>query len=101
MQPRFFLAHPLRRLCRIGVMAPSRSHGLPVLVSSTAERLIVCAFLLAASACTAASARTAAVGDGASADANLETPAAPFKAPYLPSSESEVLQNVPSIADPA
>ncbi len=34
-------------------------------------------------------------------DANLAIPAAPFKAPYVPSSDSENLQEVPSIADPA
>jgi tetratricopeptide (TPR) repeat protein len=75
-------------------------------VSRTAERLIVCALLLVVSSCTAASARAAAtVGGasvgGASTDANLQAPAAPFKAPYLPSSESEVLQDVPSLTDPA
>lgn len=37
----------------------------------------------------------------ASADANLSAPAAPFRAPYLPRSEGEVLQDVPSSADPA
>ena len=34
-------------------------------------------------------------------DANLATPAAPFRAPYLPDSDTEVLQEVPSTADPA
>ena len=34
-------------------------------------------------------------------DANLAVPAAPFSAPYLPSSESDILQDVPSTADPA
>jgi tetratricopeptide (TPR) repeat protein len=82
-------------------MAPYRPHGLAELVSRTAARLIVCALLLVASACTAALASAAASVGGASADANLQTPAAPFKAPYLPSSESEVLQDVPSLTDPA
>jgi tetratricopeptide (TPR) repeat protein len=81
-------------------MAPFRPPRSPVLVSHTAERLIVCALLLAASACAAASAGVASTGV-ASTGGNLETPAEPFKAPYLPSSESEVLQDVPSIADPA
>jgi tetratricopeptide (TPR) repeat protein len=40
-------------------------------------------------------------GAAGSADANLAVPAAPFTAPYLPSSESDVLQDVPSTADPA
>jgi tetratricopeptide (TPR) repeat protein len=39
----------------------------------------------------------------APADANLATaaPAAPFIAPYVPASESDILQDVPSTADPA
>src|ERR1700691_5163888 len=35
------------------------------------------------------------------ADANTAAPAAPFRAPYLPSSDTEVLQDVPSTRDPA
>lgn len=38
---------------------------------------------------------------GAGVDANLAVPAAPFTAPYLPSSERDILQDVPSTADPA
>ena len=34
-------------------------------------------------------------------DANLAIPAAPFKAPYVPSSDSANLQEVPSTSDPA
>jgi len=34
-------------------------------------------------------------------DNSLNVPKAPFQAPYLPSSDSEVLQEVPSSADPA
>jgi Tfp pilus assembly protein PilF len=37
----------------------------------------------------------------APADANTAAPAAPFRAPYLPSSDAEILQEVPSIQDPA
>jgi Tfp pilus assembly protein PilF len=37
----------------------------------------------------------------ASIDANTAAPAAPFRAPYVPSSDAEVLQEVPSIRDPA
>lgn len=40
-------------------------------------------------------------GAAAAPDTTLNVPAAPFKAPYLPASESEILQDVPSIADPA
>lgn len=36
-----------------------------------------------------------------SSDANLTPPAAPFRAPYIPLSDAEVLQEVPSTADPA
>src|ERR1700722_20189884 len=35
------------------------------------------------------------------ADANTAAPAAPFRAPYLPSSDAEELQDVPSTRDPA
>ena len=35
------------------------------------------------------------------ADTNLSVPDAPFRMPYLPSNDSEVLQEVPSTADPA
>jgi Tfp pilus assembly protein PilF len=35
------------------------------------------------------------------ADANTAAPAAPFRAPYLPSSDAEILQDVPSTQDPA
>src|SRR6202789_2174562 len=35
------------------------------------------------------------------ADANTAAPAAPFRAPYLPSSDTEVLQDVPSTRNPA
>jgi tetratricopeptide (TPR) repeat protein len=38
---------------------------------------------------------------GFAADAELNAPAAPFKAPYVPASQSEVLQDVPSARDPA
>lgn len=96
MQPRFFIGASAPAAAPYRCYGPISLHGLPVLVSRTAGRLFVCALLLTASACAAASARAA-----ATADANLETPAAPFKAPYLPSSESEVLQNVPSVTDPA
>jgi len=34
-------------------------------------------------------------------DANTAAPAAPFRAPYLPSSDAEILQDVPSTQDPA
>lgn len=34
-------------------------------------------------------------------EADLSAPAAPFRAPYVPSAEGEVLQEVPSSADPA
>jgi Tfp pilus assembly protein PilF len=37
----------------------------------------------------------------APADANAAVPAAPFRAPYLPSSDAEILQDVPSTQDPA
>ena len=37
----------------------------------------------------------------APADANTAAPAVPFRAPYLPSSDSEDLQDVPSTRDPA
>jgi tetratricopeptide (TPR) repeat protein len=37
----------------------------------------------------------------ASADVTFATPAAPFKSPYLPSSDFEDLQDVPSTTDPA
>ncbi len=37
----------------------------------------------------------------ATTDANLDIPAAPFKAPYVPSSDSENLQEVPSTSDPS
>jgi Tfp pilus assembly protein PilF len=37
----------------------------------------------------------------AAVDANGASPAAAFKAPYLPSSDAEVLQDVPSASDPA
>jgi Tfp pilus assembly protein PilF len=40
-------------------------------------------------------------GTGRAADANLSAPSAPFRTPYLPPSDSEVLQEVPSNADPA
>jgi Tfp pilus assembly protein PilF len=36
-----------------------------------------------------------------SADANIAGPAVPFRSPYLPSSDTEELQEVPSISDPA
>jgi tetratricopeptide (TPR) repeat protein len=54
-------------------------------------------------ACTgmAAVGLTALCGAAGSVDANLGVPAAPFTAPYLPSSESDILQDVPSTADPA
>jgi Tfp pilus assembly protein PilF len=35
------------------------------------------------------------------ADADTAAPAAPFRAPYVPSSDAEVLQDVPSTQDPA
>ncbi len=34
-------------------------------------------------------------------DVNLSVPDAPFRTPYLPSSDGEVLQQVPAVADPA
>jgi len=40
-------------------------------------------------------------GVATAVDSGLETPAAPFRAPYLPGSDAEVLQEVPSSADPA
>ena len=54
-------------------------------------------------ACTgmAAVGLTGLCGAAGSVDANLAVPAAPFTAPYLPSSESDILQDVPSTADPA
>jgi Tfp pilus assembly protein PilF len=54
-------------------------------------------------ACTgmAAVGLTALCGAAGSVDANLAVPVAPFTAPYLPSSESDILQDVPSTADPA
>jgi tetratricopeptide (TPR) repeat protein len=39
--------------------------------------------------------------DANTADANTAAPAAPFRAPYLPSSDTKVLQDVPSTRDPA
>src|SRR5580704_3206294 len=39
--------------------------------------------------------------DANAADANTAAPAAPFRAPYLPSSDTKVLQDVPSTRDPA
>jgi Tfp pilus assembly protein PilF len=50
---------------------------------------------------TAALSLTALCDAAALGDANLAVPAAPFSAPYLPASESEILQDVPSTADPA
>jgi tetratricopeptide (TPR) repeat protein len=44
---------------------------------------------------------TAFCESAAPADANLAVPAAPFSAPYLPASDSDILQDVPSTADPA
>ena len=54
-------------------------------------------------ACTgmAAVGLTALCGAAVSVGANLAVPAAPFSAPYVPASESDVLQDVPSTADPA
>jgi tetratricopeptide (TPR) repeat protein len=40
-------------------------------------------------------------GTAGAVDTNLSAPSAPFRTPYLPSSDSEVLQEVPSIGDPA
>jgi tetratricopeptide (TPR) repeat protein len=40
-------------------------------------------------------------GTAGAADSNSSVPDAPFRTPYLPSSDSEVLQEVPSTADPA
>lgn len=40
-------------------------------------------------------------GTAGAADTQLSVPDAPFRTPYLPSSDSEVLQEVPSTADPA
>jgi tetratricopeptide (TPR) repeat protein len=53
-------------------------------------------------ACTgmAAAVLTAPCGAAGAEEANLAVPAAPFTAPYLPSSESDTLQDVPSTADP-
>ena len=54
-------------------------------------------FLAAALVVLGASAAVAEPAVGA----NLASPAAAFKAPYLPSSDAEVLQDVPSATDPA
>jgi tetratricopeptide (TPR) repeat protein len=40
-------------------------------------------------------------GSAGAVDSTLSAPNAPFRAPYLPSSDSELLQEVPSTADPA
>jgi tetratricopeptide (TPR) repeat protein len=40
-------------------------------------------------------------GTAGAGDTNLSPPNAPFRTPYLPSNDSEVLQEVPSTADPA
>ena len=71
----------------------------------------LCGCALAALLCVAASATAdAALGSAATApgnaavaagDANLTAPAAPFRSPYLPASDAEVLQEVPSMRDPA
>jgi tetratricopeptide (TPR) repeat protein len=44
---------------------------------------------------------TALHADAAPEDANLTVPAAPFIAPYVPARDSDILQVVPSTADPA
>ena len=44
---------------------------------------------------------TALCESAAPADANPAVPAAPFSAPYLPVSDGDILQDVPSTADPA
>lgn len=56
---------------------------------------------LMACASVAALAVTARCEAAVPVDANLAVPAAPFDAPHLPASESDVLQDVPSTADPA
>jgi Tfp pilus assembly protein PilF len=41
------------------------------------------------------------LANAAGAPADLEPPPAPFRAPYIPATDTEVLQEVPSTADPA
>jgi Tfp pilus assembly protein PilF len=68
----------------------------------TARRSIL-AFAAAVCTCTAIIAITTLSGTaGAAAEnASLAAPAAPFKSPYTPASDREVLQDVPARADPA
>ena len=62
----------------------------------------VCAlWVLFCLVCRAAPAGAAAGGPIAAAEANLTGPAAAFRAPYVPLADGEVLQDVPSTADPA
>jgi Tfp pilus assembly protein PilF len=64
-----------------------------------AIRPTVCAFW--AALCLAACGGPAVAAPAAAAAASLDTPAAPFRAPYIPDSDGELLQEVPSTADPA
>jgi len=67
-------------------------------VPSHALRL--CWYALAAALASFAACRGSAYA-AAPTDANTAAPAAAFRAPYLPSSDAEVLQDVPSTRDPA
>ncbi len=88
---------------RMSASCPRRDPGITdfaalasVLGRGCRSRLCAMAFTVAVLAPWAHAA-----GAAAAADANIAVPAAPFRAPYLPSSDSEELQDVPSISDPA
>jgi Tfp pilus assembly protein PilF len=93
----------LERICDTGqavyaAMFPLRSGETPAFMNqyALAVALAVTLASLAAYQGTAHAAMPAVTDTAAPA-----SPAAPYRAPYLPSSEAEVLQDVPSTQDPA